>query len=146
MPLFPDLPVRITGHVRHANDFTFPKLKEELAVKIRSEHVPKIRHLLQDPRLGFDSDGDIKISAGQGTVYVTQSSVFFIIQVEKIALIADNQTTGIISAVLCELLKARSLFQAERYSVRVFLPLKDATVTPEELATYFPKSARSLSK
>ena len=119
MSPFQDLPVTIGATIRHEDDFTFPKLKEELAVKIRSEYLPKIRDVWKSSYAGvsFDDDGDIKIYTDKGSLYVTQNYVHLSTRIERIALISEVNSLGIISAVLGELFRARSSFQAEEYII-----------------------------
>ena len=79
-------------------------------------------------------------------MYVTQNYVHLSTRIERIALISEVNSLGIISAVLGELFRARSSFQAEEYIIRLFLQTKvEGRRAVEELKEYFPKRATTIS-
>ena len=134
--------------IRHEDDFAFPKLKEELAVKIRSEQLPKIRDQwsVQDIEVSFDNDGDIMISTDKGTLYVTRDYVFLSAKGETIASIVEGNALALNSGVLGEFFQIRSPLRAELYVLRFFIRLKfDVPLTGKELEALFPKNASRLS-
>ena len=58
MPSFENIALGVTGSISHEEDFPFRKNKEELALEVRSESVPRIKDLwsLRFAQVGFDAD------------------------------------------------------------------------------------------
>jgi len=151
MSTFQDLLVTLTGRIVHENDFTFPKTKEELALKIKSDYLPKIHDLwgLGDATVSIDidSEGDIAIEGVKRSLFVTRESIVFSTRPTAIGLIATGQETSETSGVLDDLFKLRRSFKALRYDIRLFLRLRFRQALPLDALqpTYFGTIVGQLS-
>jgi hypothetical protein len=123
MPSFESLLVGVTGRISHEEDFTFPKLKEELAVRFRSEWLPRIRDLwsLESAEVAFDADGDIQVQTDKGALFVTRDAVTIFARGMAVSSIIEGKGLPIVAGVLDELFKARAAFRPGEYSIRFFL-------------------------
>ncbi len=149
MPDLQDIPVALTCRIFHEEDFTFPKKKEELALTIRLQYLPKIRDLwsLASARVSMDTDGDIQIESERGKLFVMQEGVILTGLVRTLGSIIEGHDTAVISAVLDELFASRRPLQASRYDVRMFVSLQFVEDFPVELMwhSYFEKIITEIS-
>jgi hypothetical protein len=126
MPAFKDLAVTLTLQINHEEDFTFRKHKEELALVVRSEHLPKIRELwrVEGGMVSFDREGDIQVETEKGSLYLTRYSVMGVSSRASIETIMSEDSVTMMPTVLNELFRARKPITALQYVVRAFLSVR----------------------
>ncbi|OFV96274.1 MAG: hypothetical protein A3F68_09645 [Acidobacteria bacterium RIFCSPLOWO2_12_FULL_54_10] len=138
MSHFHDLPVTVSGRISYEDDFLFPKLKDELANKIRA----KFREIHQEATVSFDTDGDIQVSSHQGTAYITQTYVLFVAKAEGSASLQHSNVIETVSKIIDEIHNFRTPLLVEQFVIRFFLSIKGFNASHEELEGYFPKNAK----
>jgi hypothetical protein len=126
MPSFENIVLNLTGRILHEEDFPFRKTKEELALRIRSDSVPRIKELwsLQFAEVGFDSDGDIQVETDKGTLFVGRDAVVASTWGKSLGSIGDGRDLQVLADVLDGLLKSRAALHALQFAVRFFFTLR----------------------
>lgn len=142
MSSFLDLITTFTARLGIEEDFAFVKTREELALRIRSNHLGRIRELWSplQVKVSIDRDGDIVIDCGEkGRLYVTEDGIVLSGAVSTIRSISKGQSLEQMANVLDELLKSRSPLRAVTYQVRLFLRLqfREPVVTQMLQSQYF---------
>jgi hypothetical protein len=126
MATFQDLHCSVTVRIRHDEDFTFPKIKEELALKLRADRLNRIRESwgVSDVFLSIDEDGDISVQSYKGTLVITQNAVILTEWLVPLKRVMDGTVFPQPESVLNEAFGARTLVQAVGYEVRLYLSLR----------------------
>lgn len=126
MPSFQDLLCTITVRINHEEDFTFRKAKEELATRVRANHLPKIRELWgsKDATLSLDDDGDISVESYKGTLLITQTAVILTGWLLPLGWLSQGHNFPEIASVLDEAFSLRTFLRPTGYEIRLFLPLR----------------------
>jgi hypothetical protein len=126
MPSFETIGVSITGSISYEEDFSFLKHKEDLALKVRSESVPRIKDLwsLAVAEVGFDTDGDIRVATEKGTLFVSRHNVLVSVWSRTIASIREGRDLQVVADVLEELFRSRIPLRRLRYAIRSFISIR----------------------
>jgi hypothetical protein len=136
MPSFKDIALSVTGSISYEEDFPFRKQKEELALKVRSESVPRIKDLwsLRFAQVSFDSDGDIQVETDKGTLFVSRDAVVVSAWAKTIGSVGDGRDLQVVADVLDELFRSRAPFRPLRFAIRFFISLRfKQALSPLEL-------------
>jgi hypothetical protein len=106
--------VSVSGRIVHDWDFAFHKNNGEIANRLRSELSSSIREI------AIDSDGDIEIQTGVGSIYATPSAVIIGGWLTDSQSLSRPEGTAEFGRIIDLVAKSKGSFAVQTYSVRLF--------------------------